>query len=99
MELWIIRFAIATIVVGLVKVIWFGQDTRIKKIEDQEEKEMDKGGVLTKNEHDVVCSKAMTSFKDWLTVKFEVVNQKFETMDTKIENEVLKELQKLNGKK
>ncbi len=99
METWILRFVIATIAVGLIKVIWFGQDARIKKLEDRKEKEMDKGGVLTHGDHDVICSKAMTALKDWLTVKFEVVNEKFETMDTKIENEVLKELQKLNGGK
>mgnify|MGYP001563403949 CR=1 FL=1 len=92
METWIIRFAIATIIVGLIKIIWFGQDARIKKIEDRSDKEMDEGGTLTHENHDIICNKAMTSLKDWLEVKFEL-------LDTKIENEVLKELQKLNGGK
>lgn len=99
MEMWIIRLVIGTIAIGLIKIIWFGQDSRIKKIEDQKEKEMDEGGTLTHDEHDVICSKAMTALKDWLAVKFEVVHEQFETIDTKIENEVLRELQKLNRKK
>jgi len=87
-------------------------DERFKSLEGWKEGTIKEGGVLTKQCHEGLCEEVTDKMKVDLTVfgkdmkesitqgfaaHKQWVEVKFENIDDKIENKILKELQKING--
>lgn len=108
---WVWMFLITVIIAGLVKYAWFGQDRRIQNLEDCKLELNKKGGPLTVLGHQEICYKftkekdremteSMQNLKEWLGLRLDGMQKDIknlsENMEDKVENKILKELQKLN---
>jgi len=89
-------------------------DSRFKSLEDWRNDLIKSGGALSRDLHNIFCKEVTDQMKvdmsdlgrdlkENLKQSFEIhkawVETKFEGMDDKIENKILKELRKLNGNK
>ncbi|MDP2363082.1 MAG: hypothetical protein Q8M94_04855 [Ignavibacteria bacterium] len=108
---WVWMFLVTVVVLGLVKYAWFGQNKRIQVLESCKLELNKKGGPLTLLGHQEICSRfekernaemteAMKNFEKWLGLRLDGMQRDIQNLsasvEDKIENKILKELQKLN---
>lgn len=108
---WAWMFLVTVVILGLVKYAWFGQNKRIQSLEECKFKLNKGGGALTVLGHQRMCdqfarerdaemTEVMKNFEKWLGLKLDSMQKDIKnlsaSMEDKIENKVLRELQKLN---
>jgi histidinol dehydrogenase len=104
-------FLITTVIVGLVRYAWFGQDKRIRDLETCKLELNKKGGPLSLLGHQEICgnvaregdeemTEVMKNFEKWLGLRLDSMQKDIqnlsERIEDRVENRILKELQKLN---
>lgn len=108
---WVWMFLITIVITGLVKYAWVGQNKRIQDLETCKSELNKRGGPLTLLGHQEICGRfakerdeemteSMNNLREWLGLKLDSVQKDIknlsDSMEDKVDNKILRELQKLN---
>ncbi len=93
---WLLSILIGSIILSLVGIIYKFQSGRVTNLEDDLKKRPKAEEVLSFSTHSQLCKETTQQFLTFVKEQTEELKSHF---DLKIENEIMKELIKMNGAK